>query len=288
MSTDGALVVAILGRGVVAVDATGIPADDLGLTRGDGCFDSMRVVRDASGTRVDHQVAHLARFSRSADAMGLPPVELDAWTRLIAVAVDAWTGEGAAVCRVLWTRGSESGTGGPTGLVLISAAPPSGIPLRVATLGTGRASDAFSDVPWLLGGVKSLSYAVNVAARREAERRGADDVIFLSSDGYLLEGPTSGLLVARDGVLTTTPTRGTGVLDSVTIEVIARAALAHGLDVRRRLIVPEEIDVADGAWLVSAVRGVCPLIEIDGRGLTLAPDLTAQLAGWAGFGAADS
>ncbi|MFV0451535.1 MAG: hypothetical protein ACK5LS_04700 [Propioniciclava sp.] len=41
--------------------------------------------------------------------------------------------------------------------------------------------------------------------------------------------------------------------------------------------------MADGAWLVSAVRGVCPLIEIDGHGLTLQPELTARLAGWAGF-----
>lgn len=283
MSDADSLVVAVLGRGVVAADDLAIPADDLGLTRGDGCFDAMRVVRDATGTRVDHRVAHLARFSRSADLLGLPPVDLDAWTALIDAAVDAWTGTGTVVCRVLWTRGPEGG-GPPTGLVLLTPAPDAGVPLRVVTLSTGRASDAFEDAPWLLGGVKTLSYGINAAARREAARRSADDVLFISSDGYLLEGPTSGLLVARNGTLVTTPTRGTGVLASVTVEVIARAALAHGLQVRRRLMVPEEIDVADGAWLVSAVRGVCPIVSLDGRSLTIHPELTARIASWAGFG----
>ena len=41
--------VAVLGRGVVDPDEPVVTADDLGLTRGDGCFDSARVVTDAAG-----------------------------------------------------------------------------------------------------------------------------------------------------------------------------------------------------------------------------------------------
>ena len=43
--------VAVLGRGVVGSDEPLVTADDLGLTRGDGCFDSARVVTSASGGR---------------------------------------------------------------------------------------------------------------------------------------------------------------------------------------------------------------------------------------------
>ncbi|MFV0451533.1 MAG: hypothetical protein ACK5LS_04690 [Propioniciclava sp.] len=96
-------VIAILGGGVV--EHAGLAADDLGLTHGDGCFDSMRVVRDAHGTCVDHRTAHLARFAASSSAMDLPAVDLDAWSRLIDTALDAWSGQGAATCRLLWTRG---------------------------------------------------------------------------------------------------------------------------------------------------------------------------------------
>lgn len=277
-------VVGVLGRGVVDAAAPQVLADDLGLTRGDGCFDALRVVKDASGLRFDHADAHLARFARSAERLGMPPIDPAAWRGLIAETAAAWPGWGEAFCKVIWTRGPEYADGPPTGVAIVGAAPRSGVPLRVATLTTGRPSDAFADAPWLLGGVKTLSYAVNVAAKREAARRGADDVLFVSSDGYLLEGPTSALVVSRNGVLFSTPTEGTGILASVTVGVLAAQAARHGREFRERLMEPEELHVAKGAWLVSAVRGVCPIVEVDGVGIELHTQATDTLSRWAGFG----
>ncbi len=53
-------------------------------------------------------------------------------------------------------------------------------------LDRGYRHDAERTSPWLLAGAKTLSYAVNRAMLREAARRGADDAIFVSSDGYVL------------------------------------------------------------------------------------------------------
>lgn len=279
-------VVAVMGRGVVPRDTPLLIADDLGFTRGDGCFDAARVTVVDGRARVDHLDRHLARFRRSASALELPAPDEDDWRSLVDEALDAWDADGEAVLKLVLTRGPEHSDRGVSALLTITAAPDATAAragVRAATLGRGYASDAFASAPWLLGGVKTLSYAVNVAARREAARRGVDEVVFTSSDGFLLEGPTAGLLVAADDQLWTTPLEGTGVLASVTIEVIMDAARADGVATRFALFRPGDLPDTDGAWLVSAVRGVLPLRELDGVPLPHDPEITARLAAAAGF-----
>jgi 4-amino-4-deoxychorismate lyase len=283
---SAAQVVAVLGRGVVRPGTPLLVADDLGLTRGDGCFDACRVVVSDGTVRVDHLDQHLARFARSAAAMELPTPDEAAWRELIDQALAAWTAAGEAVLKLVLTRGPEFGDGGASGLLTITTAPDASRARRGVTAGTfsrGYPSDAFASSPWLLGGVKTLSYAVNVAAKREAARRGVDEVVFTSADGYLLEGPTSGLLVAADDQLWTTPLAGTGVLASVTIGVIMEAARAEGVRTRDALFRPDDLPDTDGAWLVSAIRGVLPVRELDGVPLPTNPDVSAKLAVAAGF-----
>lgn len=278
--------VAVLGRGVVAADTPLLIADDLGFTRGDGCFDAARLVVTDGTKRVDHLERHLARFARSSVLLELPAPDLDAWKALIDQAVAAWDVPGEAVLKLLRTRGPERSGAALTELLTITVASDAtkarqGV--RAITLSRGYASDAFTDAPWLLGGVKTLSYAVNVAAKREAARRGVDEVVFVSSDGFLLEGPTTGLLIAADDQLWTTPIEGTGVLPSVTIEAILDQAAEAGVGVQRALFRAEDLATCDGAWVVSAVRGVLPLLELDGVALPHDPAVTARLAAAAGF-----
>ncbi|WP_341856930.1 aminotransferase class IV [Brachybacterium sp. GPGPB12] len=58
-----------------------------------------------------------------------------------------------------------------------------------------------------------------MAAVREAKRRGAADVLFVSSDGYALEGPTSTLLVRRGDTFLTTPASA-GVLAGTAVATL--------------------------------------------------------------------
>ncbi|MCB0913510.1 MAG: aminotransferase class IV, partial [Propionibacteriaceae bacterium] len=243
------------------------------------------VVRDGAA-QVDHLDRHLARFARSAAALELPAPDPVAWRALIGEALAAWTGSGEAVLKLVLTRGPEHSAAGTSALLTITGAADATAARRGvtgATLDRGYASDAFRDAPWLLGGVKSLSYAINVAAKREAVRRGVDEIVFTSSDGYLLEGPTTGLLVAADDQLWTTPLAGTGVLESVTIAVILDVARADGVTTREALFRADDLPGTDGAWLISAVRGVLPLVELDGVPLPHHPAVTARIATAAGF-----
>ena len=283
-----AQLVAVLGRGVVDPDEPVVLADDAGLTRGDGCFDTCRVVHDGTAARALHLDAHLARFAHSAGALGLPTPDIGAWRGLVDTALAAWNVPGEASLKLLLTRGPAHRPGHPTGLLLLTAVDTATqararAGLRVVTLSRGYASDVFATAPWLLGGAKTLSYGVNVAAAREAEARGADDVLFVSTDGFLLEGPTSGLVVARDNGFVATPTGATGVLESVTVATIIAAARAAGSPTTAELLRPTALVGCRAAWLVSTVRGVCPVLELDGTPMPQDPELTSRVAAWAGF-----
>ncbi|MCW2541878.1 MAG: hypothetical protein JWN95_3603 [Frankiales bacterium] len=262
-------------------------SDDLGLTRGDGCFEATRVIvrpPDATGLpstpTVDHLDQHLDRLARSADALAMPAVDRAAWLSLIDQLLSTWTEPGEAILRLLLTRGRESelagGTGHVTGIATIT--PISATSLRqrregisAITLGRGTRADAFTDAPWLLGGVKTLSYAVNVAAARTAMARGADDVIFTSADGFVLEAPTSAVLWMAADILSTTPTGATGILASITQRALFAAAEANGLRTAYALATVEQLQAADGVWLASSGRGVTRVHTLDGLALPLTP-----------------
>lgn len=283
-----AQLVAVLGRGIVDPDEPVVLADDAGLTRGDGCFDTCRVVQDGTAARALHLDAHLARFIHSAEALGLPAPDPQAWRDLVATALAAWRRPGEASLKLLLTRGPAHRPGRPTGLLLLTAVDTAAqararAGLRVVTLSRGYSSDVFATAPWLLGGAKTLSYGVNVAAAREARARGADDVLFVSTDGYLLEGPTSGLVVARDDGFVTVPTGGSGVLESVTVATIRDAAADAGWSTTAAFLRPADLAHCRAAWLVSTVRGVCPVLELDGAPVPQDPGLSARVARWAGF-----
>lgn len=278
--------VAVLGRGVVDdPDEPVLPAFDLGLTRGDGCFDATRIEVSPDGsTHVDHLDAHLARLVRSAGALRLPPVDVDAWRELVEEALAAWRRPGEAVLRLVLSRGSEWSSE-PTGVLTIAPLPASSLAQRegisVVTLSLDRSAVMSEAAEWLLGGVKTLSYAVNMAAAREAVRRGADDALFVSTEGLALEGPRSALIWRDGDGLATTRIDGTGILASVTQAAIFGEADRDGVPTRYDLIEADRLRETDGVWLVSSGRLVAPVVTLDDVTMPNDPTWTARVRGWA-------
>ncbi len=280
-------VLAILGVGLVPPATPVLRADDAGVTRGDGCFEGCRVVTATDGASVvDKLDAHLARMRRSAAALG---IEFDeaAWRALVEKATAAWPAPGEAAMKLVLTRGSPPDNV-PAGLLTINPLPEDyprqrreGI--RVLTLTRGTTSTAFADAPWLLGGVKTLSYAVNMAALREAERRGADDVIFLSADGRVLESPVSSVVWCRDRTLHTTPLGPSGILGGTTQQLLFERAPAAGWTTAIAEACLDELHAADAVWLIGSVRGPVEVIELDGRHREPTPGPLAEVRRLCGF-----
>ena len=284
--------VGVVGRGVFPAGHLVVTADDLGFTRGDGVFDATRVVTRPDGSStIDHLDLHLDRFDASILGVGGQLVDRDAWKATIDEALEQWTTPGEAVLKMMYSNGQETqhpaGALTPTEVFTITQLG-EGIDrdragVKAITLNTGRSSTAFHQAPWLLGGVKTLAYAVNVAAKREAHNRGADDVLFVTTDGYCLEAPTSALVCLIDGTLVTTPIEGTGILHSITQRTVFDTAAADDFSTDVRLLTVDEVLDSNGVWFLSSVRGVVPVLELDGKELPKHDQLTMRLREWAGF-----
>jgi 4-amino-4-deoxychorismate lyase len=121
-----------------------------------------------------------------------------------------------------------------------------------------------AEVPWLLGGVKSTSYAVNMAAETEARTRGADDAVFVTTDGLVLEGPVTNVWWRRGSELFT-PSLDLGILAGVTRDMVLELAPAHGYTVREGRYALEELAGADEAFTSSSVRELLPVVDLDGQ-----------------------
>jgi 4-amino-4-deoxychorismate lyase len=280
-------VVAVLGRGVVDPETPVLHADDLGFTRGDGCFEGLRLQTDAAGhSEVDKLDAHLARMSRSAQALGID-FDAAAWRALIEQASAAWAHPGEAAMRLLLSRG-RSAAGPPNGLLTIEPLAASNLAQRrdgisVITLNRGTTADAFADAPWLLGGVKTISYAVNMAAQREAARRGADDAILISADGWVLESSTGSVVWSRGRTLLTTPLGASGILGGTTQQLLFERAPGAGWATDVTPLQAEALADVEALWILSSVRGPVDVNCLDGRPRTRDLEATRELQRLTGF-----
>lgn len=254
-------------------EAAQLRLNDVGVLRGDGVFESIGVSQ-GSPLSLDE---HLQRLARSARRLDLPEPDLDVWRQAVLAGIAAHDPTAELAVRLVMTRGVNAH---PSAWVWVeqaedfTAARTEG--LSVVTLDRGVRHDASADAPWLLLGAKSLSYAVNQAALREAARRGADDVIFVSNDGYVLEGPTSSV-VLRHGDIVSTPGTDAGVLPGTTQARAFAFFAERGIRSRYEQVPASALATADAVWLLSSIRQAAPVRELDGTAGVVDGELTHAL-----------
>jgi 4-amino-4-deoxychorismate lyase len=234
----------------VPAEAPVLRADDLGVLRGESVFETLRIAHGQPLFLPDH----LARMAASAERVDIALPE--GFAELAAVAS---AGAHDASLRLVCSKGVPGGS--PVGFAVVAAIGADIVSQRsgvsAVTLPLGVAADFRSGAPWALGGVKSTSYAVNMATLRAAHEQGADDAVWVSTDGWVLEAPTATVLALVDGGWVTPPA-SVGILPGTTL--IAVQAL---VDVTVRPLLASEL-VGDVA-LLSSVRGVAPVLSLDGR-----------------------
>ena len=268
------LAVVAAGPGVAGGGVGGQPALDpldLALVRGDAVFEALRVYAG----RPFRLREHLDRLAASAAALELP---LPGGLEELATRAVAEAGNGDAVLRLICTRGREEppaspdgsgpGDGGPAAFAICTELPASFEDdrrrgLRLVLLTTAADPLVRAASPWLLPGVKSISYATNMAAQRAARARGADDAVLVGLGGELLEAPTANLWW-RTGHTLHTPSLELGILAGITRAVVADLAPGLGLKVLDGRFTAEALTAADEAFLSSSTREIMPVVEVDG------------------------
>jgi branched-chain amino acid aminotransferase len=249
--------------------APALRVDDHGVTVGDGVFEAIKVV-DGLPFALDR---HLERLHRSADGLGLGPLD-DAALR---EGVKAVLAEPLPLGRIRITvtggpapMGSGRGDAAPSVIVTADAMRPFPDTTSVIT------------VPWprnergALAGLKTTSYAENVVALAEAHRRGATEAVFANTLGNLCEGTGTNVFYVVDGELRTS-SLASGCLAGVTRGLILEWYGGREVD--------EPIEVLDGAseiFLASTTRDAQAVTRWNERDLPQGPVTGAVREVWRG------
>lgn len=267
MADEDLVLVTIDGKSHDA-SAPFLHVDDLAVLRGDGVFETV-LVRNGEACTIE---LHLERLRHNAEVLELPEPDRAEWRSAVDEAVQKWGSVREGVMRLVHTRGRERDQGDeparPTSFISINpvsdrvrAARADGV--SVVTLQRGLSVDLAAEAPWLVLGAKTLSYAGNLAAQRFARRMGADDAIFLSTEGRVLEATTAAVLVIRDGKLITPP-HSHGIVPSTTQKALFEVAERAGYTCEYQPLFAADLIMADGLYLLSSVMVSTRVTKLDG------------------------
>jgi branched-chain amino acid aminotransferase len=271
--TEGPRHVWVDGR-LLPADGAHISVFDRGFQLGDGVFETLR----ARGGRVTELDEHLARLGRSAAGLDIglatdTDARIDAGIRELLVAEDLAGPDADASVRITVTRGAFRGRGllptaeaasvGAT--IAIQAWPVSPPPAGHLANGLHLVASAVRRDPESpLAALKTTSRADYVHARLEARRAGADDALFLTTDGHLSEATSANIFLVRGGELAT-PALACAILPGTTRSWILGWAEGAGLRRLEGWLTTGDLAEAEEAFLCSSVAGILPVTMFEGR-----------------------
>jgi branched-chain amino acid aminotransferase len=257
--------------GFASVNGIVVPAEearvsvlDNGFAFGDSVYE---VLRTYDGLAFEPG-RHFRRLRASAARLGFSVPASDADLLAQVGGLLARAGRGESYIRIIVSRGlgdcsySFERVQGPTVVMIQKPLPPypawhylDGI--KVAAVGVRRNHPRALDPA-----IKSSNLLNNILAVREAQSRGAEESVLLNQEGFLAEGASTNVFLARGGTLLTPPLSA-GILAGITREVVLELLPALGIPFGERPLHLEELVSADEAFLTSTTREVVPVKQVD-------------------------
>lgn len=231
-----------------------ISVNDVAVLRGYSAFESLRTYN----RRPFHLEEHLKRLYRSAQLMDLEiPYSQDFVTEIIQAVIERNSYIHAAI-RIFVTGGESEDTILPTGksvlAVLITP-----LPERNMERFAKGYKLITTNLQRLLPEAKTSTYISAIRALKEAQRRDANDALFVSEQGHVQECTRSNFFIFHSDILVTP---ATGVLIGVTRNAVLELARGR-FAVEERPILLEELRYADEAFVTSSSKEITPVVQID-------------------------
>ncbi len=257
--------IAVLNGRLMPLSKATVSVEDRGYTFGDGVYEVVRVYRGTPFLLREH----LKRFTRSAEAIGLPLTPPPArWERWVTQAIKASRYDEAKIY-FSFTRGVAPrehvfpAEPKPTRLITVRpVTPPSPAShdphqgVRVVTM---------PDLRWGRCDIKSLNLLPNILAKQQAKRQGAFEAILVRPGVGVTEGASSNLFVVmRDGTVCTPPV-GPAILTGVTREAVMAVARRDGIAVIEAPIDLDTVSTAAELFLTGTLTEIAPITRWDDR-----------------------
>lgn len=261
--------------GVVSVDGVITPIAegrvsvmDHGFLFGDSIYE---VIRTRGGQPVA-LAQHLERLRASALAtyLQLPWTDGEITARIRAAVVASKLPE--VYVRLVVTRGPGPMSLLPDGCTqpgMVVFVMPLVLPSAAETergIGVAIPARLRNDLRALAPSAKTGNYLNNALALIESRRAAADDAVMLNCDGFLTEATTANAFWVKGGEVRT-PSLDCGILAGITRTLLIWAMRQDGIDVVEGKFPASEIRTADEAFLTGTIRGVSPVVRVDGRPL---------------------
>ena len=114
--------------------------------------------------------------------------------------------------------------------------------------------------------IKSLNYLNNILAKIEGKQSGAEEVLMLNAEGYVVECSGDNIFWVKNDVIVTPPVH-MGILDGVTRNSVIDLARDAGMRVEERVFTRHDLYIADECFLTGTAAEVIPVVKIDRRAI---------------------
>ena len=112
--------------------------------------------------------------------------------------------------------------------------------------------------------IKSLNYLNNILAKIEGKQAGAEEVLMLNAEGYVVECSGDNIFWVKNEVLVTPPVH-MGILEGVTRNSVIDLAREAGMQVEERVFTRHDLYIADEIFLTGTAAEVIPVVKVDQR-----------------------